>query len=59
MNKVETAVRVRHLPTGVMVKCSRERSQAANKVPAGLFKHAPQLPLGCKRSTEVADVRSM
>ena len=39
MNKVETAVRVRHLPTGVMVKCSRERSQAANKVRAGLFQH--------------------
>ena len=32
MNKVETAVRVRHLPTGLMVKCSRERSQSANKV---------------------------
>lgn len=31
VNKVETAVRVRHLPTGMVVRCETERSQYRNK----------------------------
>jgi len=31
VNKVETGVRVRHIPTDIAIKCTRERSQAANK----------------------------
>jgi peptide chain release factor 2 len=34
VNKVETAVRIRHIPSGIIAACQNERSQQKNKVTA-------------------------
>ena len=59
VNKVATAVRVRHLPTGLVVECTNERSQAQNKRQAlGLLLSKLEQLKQAKRDSELAKVYS-
>ncbi|CAH1430089.1 unnamed protein product [Lactuca virosa] len=58
VNKVETAVRITHIPTGVTVRCTEERSQLANKIKALSRLKAKLLVIAVEqRASEIKQIR--